>query len=283
MKRLFLIAGLIFTLGLITTIIFGLIARDELDAFSGDDSFSKVSTSYLQADVDNISKITIDIHNRNLYVLPSQNDEIIVEYYNTKYGVIHETKETTQLNYKENLIWHFGFSFGFDWIKGIFNPEYNHFYLYLPNYKAFDLDVTTSNGRLEIKNVKLDEFKGRTSNGKIVLEDLTTNKINATTSNGSIIVSKINSEDEIILNTSNGRITAEKINAPYLNCDTSNGRITVRMEGKLAEYFVSMSTTNGDYFLNGAKSRNAEINSSSLAKKVILDTSNGDVSIYFSE
>lgn len=282
MKRLFWIALLIFVLGVIATITFGLIAREQLRSFaSGKDEYDKITKNYSPEEIAGLTNISVDIFNRALYVLPSETDEIIVQYYNTPYGKITEKLEDSRLSFDESIVVKI-FHFGLDWLKSLMYPDYNRFYLYLPENLTVNLKLNTTNGRLEIKNINLTELKGATSNGRIVLEDLNATKIDVASSNGAIIASRVEALESIKLKTSNGRISVDGMETPYLFCDTSNGRINVEIEGNKDEYYINMTTTNGSYYVNGEKSRNAEINDEDLAKKIILDTSNGDISIFFS-
>jgi hypothetical protein len=283
MKRLFWIAMLLFVLGLITTVTFGLIARNELRSFAqGEEDFEKITICIAKEEWKDLTDLSVEIFNRSLYVLPSETDEIVVTYYNTPNGYITEKKEGNKLLYDETIRFRL-FSFSWDWIKGLMNPDYNRFYLYLPKDLLINLKLDTTNGRLEISDIQLKELKGNTSNGRIVLDDVEAIKIDVSTSNGTVVANGVEAEESVKLRTSNGRITVEKMETPYLKCDTSNGRINVEIEGKKDDYFVSMTTTNGNYYVNGVKSLNAELNNEKLAKKIILDTSNGDIYISFAD
>lgn len=112
----------------------------------------------------------------------------------------------------------------------------------LPRGALAELDLKTSNGRIELVEVMGSNLCLRTSNGKVVLENVTAEKIEGKTSNGNIYLDAVHARS-LSMETSNGRIEGElKSRDAYLR--TSNGKISLDLPCvESGEY--RMRTSNG--------------------------------------
>jgi hypothetical protein len=112
----------------------------------------------------------------------------------------------------------------------------------LPRGVLAELDLKTSNGRIELVEVMGSDLCLRTSNGKVVLDNVTAEKIGGKTSNGNIHLDAVYASS-LSMETSNGRIEGElKSRDVYLW--TSNGRISLDLPcTESGEY--QMRTSNG--------------------------------------
>lgn len=159
------------------------------------------------------------------------------------------------------------------------------------------LIATTSNGRVTIKKIKVnEEIIATTSNGAILLENIISNrKINASSSNGKIEVLGVNtnkflaktsngrifienlvSEEEINLKTSNSKISFDKISSSdIIKFKTSNGKIEGTISGDPMEFSIDAETSNGKNNLNSVQRNNCKI--------LKAHTSNGSIKINFED
>jgi len=117
----------------------------------------------------------------------------------------------------------------------------------LPRGVLAELDLKTSNGRIELAEVMGSDLYLRTSNGKVILDNVTAEKIEGMTSNGKIHLNAVHA-GSLSMQTSNGRIEGElKSHDAYLR--TSNGKISLDLPcEESGEY--QMRTSNGSITLH---------------------------------
>lgn len=107
------------------------------------------------------------------------------------------------------------------------------------------LNLTSSNGRLELSDLRVDEVNGNTSNGRIEIKDFVSDVVNVHTSNGSIYLDGLC--DQIAGRSSNGTITVypHVIKKGNIDLSTSNGRIKVVVDNEKVGVDMDASTTMG--------------------------------------
>ena len=176
------------------------------------------------------------------------------------------------------------------------DPSLREVNLFVPYELAAEMDLRTSNARLDAKNfalwgtasfitsnAKMDvENVGaksmvvKGSNGSIDLEKIQSkHSLSVTSSNGKIKAEKIHAPEAITLRTSNARITVEDLDTAVLEMGTSNGRIEGKLPGRRSDYTISSGTSNGKNSLP----RQQEGGSKTLAAR----TSNGRIEVSFRE
>lgn len=89
------------------------------------------------------------------------------------------------------------------------------------------VSLSSSNGRLEMTDLRLTEIHGHTSNGRVELKDFAAESIDLSSSNGSIYIDGICAQ--VVGKTSNGTITVypRVTDEADLRLNTSNGRVKV--------------------------------------------------------
>lgn len=146
------------------------------------------------------------------------------------------------------------------------------------NGNFVDLDLKTDNGSITIDgNVACANLDAITNNGKIVFNGNVTvnNELEAETDNGAIIVDGKLTANSARLKTDNGAITAKgAINAQILHLETKNGKITALLEGKNADYGISVETGNGSCNVNDSEGGE---------RKLSAKTGNGSIEITFTQ
>ena len=178
------------------------------------------------------------------------------------------------------------------------NSEYVR--IYLPKVTMDIVELTSSNGSIQVESVCAQTLIADTSNAMIRIEDTKAlDELKADTSNGAIILSRVEGED-ITLDTSNGAINLEQVTGRKLSADTSNGAIRAKLceleerlladtsngsieallVGSEHEYNIHADTSNAKVYVDG-QLRGDEYRSLGGAKEVRLDTSNGRITIGF--
>ncbi|MGD9964356.1 MAG: DUF4097 domain-containing protein [Candidatus Izemoplasmatales bacterium] len=261
---------------------------------SENESYTFIEKDYQVEDLDSFS---FDFSNRSVYVLKSDDEDIHLKYYTHEKDIVNLGISSEELNLKISRKWYYNI-ISFDFFA---NREYFKVYLYLPDTMVVsNLDIQTSNGRVDldlsnnfdyinlvssngrinIKDLTAAKIDVMTSNGDINLENIyTNNEINLSSSNGDIILNNV-SANKIDSNTTNGKIDAENITSNNIDLDSSNGRIYLSVTGSKDDYRVSLSTSNGDRVYDGLKVESGTINTSG-SKVISLNSSNGDVEVSF--
>lgn len=149
----------------------------------------------------------------------------------------------------------------------IFKPLYTNnvmmdLSLYLPQKHYKEISLTTSNGRIQLEDLKLNLLTCNTSNASISLEDIVGESVDISTKNGKINLKDISSPILKAVST-NASIKLEDIESRDLMVATKNGRITL---SHIAGEGITVKSSNGS------------IEADNLKGKVInLDTSNGKI------
>lgn len=118
------------------------------------------------------------------------------------------------------------------------------------------VDLSTSNGRIEMQRVTADTVVLHTSNGAITGWGVTSPSVDLRTSNGRIEVSFAEAPDSVRARTSNGRIEilVPSGSGPYrVDASASNGRTQIDVDtSRSAELEMDLSTSNGNIFVRYA-------------------------------
>lgn len=282
-------------LGIGLVITFGVVSGENFFSYVGDDeTYSYVEKTYDPADFDNY---VIGLDNKKVIILPSEDDQVKITYYESEKNYLVIEEDGLTLSIENETKWYSRW-FNFDFFT---NPDIYEFYLYLPDTMTLDLSIHTSNGQISVSD--LTEFgvlSLTTSNGEVHLTDIeasgkikvvssnggvianrvtTANDVEFTTSNGRIEIDGMNARN-VDLRTSNGRIECSNIDSTTLELDTSNGNIELNVPGAFEDYYLKMTTTNGNYYLNGS-----EVITNSYHDSAVLTidchTSNGNVRVNF--
>lgn len=143
------------------------------------------------------------------------------------------------------------------------------------NFKG-SINIETSNGKIDVKNISTDDFKASTFNGKIEISEVSASgAVKLKSSNGGINIDDVNSQNKITAETSNGKISTDDISAKNeIKLATSNGAIEGSVIGKISDFSITSRTTLGKNNLPNTNGGN---------KKLTAETSNGSINIEFTE
>ncbi len=155
-----------------------------------------------------------------------------------------------------------------------------------------DVQVETTNSRIEMRNVNCVSMGLKSSNGRIVLDRVaakrmlraktSNSRIEAmcvraadvmfTTSNGAIEAADTAASGQLEAVTSNGHIRVEHIAGAKITLRSSNASIRGTLAGRQADYAISSGTSNG---------RNSLPNNQAGARPLTVHTSNGSIQVGF--
>ncbi len=296
MGRIFKIGLGLLLVGIGVIAVFGALSQDSVfGAFSEDFVYHEFTYDATQ-----FNAVATDLDNRQVYVLPSEDDQIKVVYYDSEDRLIEISDNGDTLNIdSEKIPWYENIALGFNFN---FNTVYYKVYVYLPDLEEYDLNIHSSNGKISIQDLDaLGNVTVSTSNGDIILANLTVDNFVGTSSNGDLNFSDVISGQKIMADTSNGRIDFNNLVGSELDASTSNGRIEanrldfsdielsssngrvdVTVIGAADNFRIRLRTSNGSKTLDGIKVAQEDFNTS-LDNAIYLHTSNGDVDLEFVE
>ena len=157
-----------------------------------------------------------------------------------------------------------------------FNYSHDPVVIELPEGFTGSLELKTSNGFIEMTDQNdLAELVCSTSNGPIQLRNITSAKsVSCETSNGDIRLMTVRAKNALKAKTSNSPIEAERIQSDEIELQSSNGRITGTILGKMEDYVIRSSTSNGN---------NTLPERTTGSKKLTAETCNGSIELFFTE
>ncbi|MFO8061010.1 MAG: DUF4097 family beta strand repeat-containing protein [Bacillota bacterium] len=168
---------------------------------------------------------------------------------------------------------------------------------FLPREYRYDLDLLTSNGRIQIDDVRCENVVAVTSNGRVACQAMEAREVRLETSNGRIEVggvsgsvraqtsngrirlapAKVDSDSEYDMVTSNGKILLDYQPTADVGVDfearTSNGKIKVGWDA--VEYEIDDRKSRHPH----VKGRTAGFEQKPVKLQARLKTSNGTISI----
>lgn len=171
------------------------------------------------------------------------------------------------------------FSFDFN----MFDDSSNTVIIYVPkNSSLDDISLYTSNGRIELNEIKAKTVVADTSNGSIVSSKLNiTEESSFTTSNGRIEIDGIFLEKTYI-KTSNGKIIANGTFKGNTNLKTSNGTITFTNSIRRDDCDIKADTSNGSITIDGSKVSSDDFYENNKSENAVdLKSSNGNITVEF--
>ena len=112
----------------------------------------------------------------------------------------------------------------------------------LPQASKVRLDLKTSNGRINIRDLTGSTMKAKSSNGRLQLDNIKAKHVEADSSNGRIMVSGVDAE-KLLLYTSNGRVEGY-ITTKETDIHTSNGKIVLDIKPQGSGKY-NLKTSNG--------------------------------------
>jgi DUF4097 and DUF4098 domain-containing protein YvlB len=160
----------------------------------------------------------------------------------------------------------------------------------VPSEVSYSLDLSTSNGDIELEGMKGHDLDIDTSNGRIILEDVDFRSLDIETSNGRVISSDGLRSDNAKIQTSNGNIDVKINGEGEYDIDTSNGRIEIsialeiptRVDAQTSVGGVDWNKTPIDIIESSRNRLIAETEDYDRAEEKIslnLRTSNGSIEI----
>lgn len=114
------------------------------------------------------------------------------------------------------------------------------------------LGMTTSNGRLELRDLSASQIEAKSGNAQVVLQNIGAINLEAVTSNGKIDADGIRTT-KLFLHTTNGAMRLQDLQADNLQAETSNGKIET--DG-IQTNDLKLHTTNGSMLLQNLNSSN---------------------------
>ena len=291
MKLLIKISALLIIVGLAVSVVFGVIAREELK-----DESDLVSESFT-FEKDLYTSIEISVQNNPIKVLVAEDEEIKITFKNYDYEKVENLTTDGKVYIKVYANWWDNLLKGSTFVGFMDIMQDRTVYIHVPE-KLFDYNLRTSNGKIIFDDVDANNVNLKTSNGAIVLSSVTINnavlrtsngaitldsvigkEVDGMTSNGAITLKDITA-DELIMETSNGAVTGSNLSSELVDIYTSNGPIRIHVVGHFRDYKVRTKTSNGSVKINDQTYGNDTYNETKTPYVKTI-TSNGRIEIFF--
>ncbi len=281
----------------IVFVILGMIGAATFLFLSGNDADRLLEEKVLKYESDRFTKLYLSVEDEKIVLKPSLTNELIVTIIYEDYETLTIKELENELNIDVRAPFLTRFTRGIQVfnLARMMNPKeviielpeaIEDVYLKTSNGKISITGVNlqqgsfvTSNGKIEIQESRITLLGADTSNGDISLEDVTATKASLDTSNGAIELQTI-TIDEIDAQTSNGRITGSKITTNHLKVHSSNGSINLNVYGQFMDYKVKTKTSNGTVRINDAVYGSSTYNQNKTPYIEAI-TSNGSINLSF--
>ncbi|MBQ8509665.1 MAG: DUF4097 family beta strand repeat protein [Clostridia bacterium] len=241
LKKLIPIALILLLLGLVCGI--AGIAMNGFTFQGLDNTYTRHETSIS----DPVTTIRVDEKNGAVRILPWDGSEISLTYYTSEHEnyTITTADGTLSIEKTTERKWYM-FSFSLS------APE---LIIRVPEGFSGDVEVVSSNGKLEADSIRAGTLSLTTSNGEVDLEDVRA--------------------DLITVRTSNGSIEFDDIEAGEISLKTSNGAIEGSLPHPRSHYSITSQTSNG--------SNNAPSIQPGGVCLLTLITTNGSIDVEFDD
>lgn len=236
--------------------------------------------SFENYDYTGVESISVDISNAKIIIEESSND---------KFGIKADLSYVSDEPYEgvdngilkfEKTAKHTFNMFSFN--MAMFDESSNTVIIYVPkNAKLEDVNLHTSNGRIEISNLNAKNLTVDSSNGGLVANDsYISDESTFTTSNGRIEIDGTYLE-KTYAKTSNGKIIATGIYKGDTTLKTSNGSIEFENNISRNSSDIKADTSNGTIEINGKTVQDEFYENNKAENLIDAKTSNGSISIEF--
>lgn len=135
-------------------------------------------------------------------------------------------------------------------------------------------EFTTMNGKIVLKNMKVEELFLKTANAFLDMANLSGRRLEAITNNGNVTAKECNFPEGILLQTKNGFVTGRNLIGNHISMQSCNGSITGSVIGNIYDYTVESRTVNGSNNLDCAAGLTGP-------KRLSAKTTNGRIQIEF--
>lgn len=172
--------------------------------------------------------IKLDFRHHNIYVVPSNDEDMHITYFDkkdTQEYVTEENKDMFAIRYKESKEFKLGQFFKFS----IFDEEHNVEVRLPRNYKG-NLDINTTFGEVDIKGFReIGDLHISTTNDNVVLHDIKTAKsMNISTTHGMVEGNDLNANQIIDMSSTHDNVSLKNIKAQALLARTTYGQLDVQ-------------------------------------------------------
>ncbi|MDD3113735.1 MAG: DUF4097 family beta strand repeat-containing protein [Candidatus Izemoplasmatales bacterium] len=244
-------------IALVGVLVFGLMTKGTF-GFIQNEEYILVEKTYTASEY---SKFDFEVDNRSVTVLPSTTGNVELSYYDSENDFVELLENGDTLKLINDPVWYHAI------FSGIFPTEmsiYNKMTLYLPQTVDYELDIQSTNGRVEVSEcdnllaLTLETTNGslfvnsvsctglvsvETVNGGVYLDSVVfQSNVELTSSNGGIHLEDVLVSGEIVAETTNGGLEMDTIQANQMDLTSVNGSVD---GDKIVASQVNIVTTNG--------------------------------------
>jgi hypothetical protein len=190
---------------------------------------------------EHINRIVIHSSDDYIKVLPSDDNQLKIDYYESSYVKFHISSIGEELSIKQNRTSRAAFG-----VLGLLQLDRalanQTLTVYVPTDKELTYSMKTSDGDIGVSKIKGTALEAISSSGEIIFGDIDmTGDITAITSNNYINFNDVSTANALHIITSNGRIDITDSNAAQVSAKTSNAPIQLNA---IAADDIDLATSN---------------------------------------
>jgi DUF4097 and DUF4098 domain-containing protein YvlB len=250
-------------IGVVGTGIGLLISLGEGQRFFEDQDYVRVTESI---DVENLTRIRVEMENRRIVIGESTTAKIEVTYYESEKDPIDSATEGNTFSLVNDPVWYWGFLWWLNWGRW-FTGEKTTVTILIPEGTEWTLDLDTANGNIEIIEVDpIASLITTTQNGDIQMEKLAMDgSLRAKTTNGAIRLEQVDAAS-LTLTTTNGLVSLTDVTTGAVTVTDTNGGILFT---EVTATSIQATNTNGRYVFTDV----------TASGSISLVTTNGNIDI----
>lgn len=239
-----------------------------------------------------IRSVGIDTGAADIIIKTGDKFEVAAENIPKSYKA--EVKDGVLLVYRESRPF-FLFSFGF------FEPKQKVTVTVPEGFIAEQFSVDSGSGKMEITGIHADRFILDTGSGSVLLSQVNSGRTEIDTGSGKVEildsklgVTKVESGSGLVMfiradtenfsiDSGSGRVSYEGTMTGNCIFDTGSGSVSVVLNASEKEYNITADMGSGNFYLNGKKIKDVDIENARAENKLLFDCGSGRVSLEFTK
>ena len=192
------------------------------DHMMSDDDYTLVDDVSFTESIDNL---VVDVQTRNVIIKPSDDENIHITYFEHEDDTWEVTLTNGELNISQDR--QSGFMMGwFNW--GWLSGDILTLTIEIPNTYAFDVDVITNTGKVEMSDfANLGTTSLESDTGTVKAIDLTVDSLKVKTDTGSIYVTRVTSTGDADIDGSTGSAHIKDSTFDAIDVNVNTGSIEI--------------------------------------------------------
>lgn len=129
--------------------------------------------------------------------------------------------------------------------------------VYAEDITAKNLTLKSGSGRVHIEDVTLEEFHLESGSGRVEVADSALGETDIDSGSGRVELSNVSGKNAVIRSGS-GRVEVSGTLLGNTKLHSGSGRVSLKLQGSKDDYYISVNSGSGGFYLNGKKHKDLE-------------------------